>query len=358
MSPLKRNTPSAAGWLEAEGPMPHVVLSSRARFARNLAEFPFAPHARNEVLERLLDIVADAASRAEIVRDFEKVVLARIQADERAMLKESRLISPELERGAPARAVFLAPDKCASIMVNEEDHLRIQCIEPGLQVGKALARLEAIEAALSAVLAFATSSRYGFLTACPSNVGTGLRVSVMLHLPALAIIREVQGLLGGLSSRGLTVRGFNGEDSEFLGDFFQVSNEITLGKSVANIAKELETFVGLVIAKEEETRVALLRDKGPVVEDAIWRSWSILAYARRMNSKEAMTLLSRLRLGIDREIFPSLSHGALNRLFIEIQPAHLSRLGVEERLADEAGARDEARARYLRQQLQSIAKLN
>jgi protein arginine kinase len=340
-----------AGWLEGAAPSAHVVMSSRARYARNVAEFPFSPHAKSEDLGHILTAIASAASKSQALGDFERRILHEVEPEERAFLKETRLISQEMERGAFGRAVLLSPDRKCSVMINEEDHLRMQCIEPGLQLEKAVARLDSIERALAESLAFAANQRYGYLTACPTNVGTGLRVSAMLHLPALSIIREVESLLSGLGPRGMTVRGFNGENSEFLGDFFQVSNEVTLGKTSETIVRDLAGIIHNVVVKEEETRAALFREKGSVVEDAIWRSWAILAYARRVSSKEAMTLLSRLRLGIDRSYFPGLTHDGLNRLFVEIQPAHLARLSGEERLPDDVGIRDELRAKYLRDRL-------
>jgi len=340
-----------AGWLEGAAPSAHVVMSSRARYARNVAQHPFSPHAKHEDLGQILTVIASAASKAQSLMDYVRRILHEIDPEERAFLKESRLISQEMERGAFGRAVLLSPDRKCSVMINEEDHLRVQCIEPGLQLEKAMARLDSIERALGESLTFSAGQRYGFLTACPTNVGTGLRVSAMLHLPALSIVREVESLLGGLGPRGMTVRGFNGENSEFLGDFFQVSNEVTLGKTSETIVRDLAGIIHNVVVKEEETRAALFREKGSVVEDAIWRSWAILAFARRISSKEAMTLLSRLRLGIDRNYFPGLTHDGLNRLFVEIQPAHLARLSGEQKLPDDIGIRDELRAKYLRDRL-------
>ncbi|MDX2176250.1 MAG: ATP--guanido phosphotransferase [Candidatus Sumerlaeia bacterium] len=337
-----------AGWLTGAAPCPHVVLSSRIRFARNLAGSRFAPHAPRESLEKIRARVLDAAAAIPAFAEFDRLDLAELGAAERALLKETRLISKEMERAAPGRAVFFARDRKASVMVNEEDHLRIQCIEPGLQLDKCLARASGLEEALGAALPFAIHKRFGYLTACPSNVGTGLRASVMLHLPALTLLREVEDLFGMLGQHGLAVRGFNGENSEFLGDFYQFSNEVTLGRSVEEILRALGAMITRLIEREEEARATLFRDKAPLLDDSIWRSYGVLTNARRMNSKEAMALLSRLRLGIDRGYFRSLTHEELNRLFIVIQPAHLGRRYADAP-PDDVEARDVSRAVFLRE---------
>lgn len=344
------------GWLQGDAPLSHVVLSSRARFARNLTAQPFAPHATAESLHRINELVSLALRKQKELAPYQELELDELDTAHRTILEEGRLISKEMARGGPGRSVFLSPDHKASIMVNEEDHLRIQCLEPGMQLDKTIGRLQSIEKSVSEVLAFAWSDRFGFLTACPTNLGTGLRASVMLHLPGLAITREAEDLLGGLGPRGFAVRGFHGENSEFLGDFFQLSNEITLGRSVTEIVKSLQQIIATIMDKEEEARARLSRDRAEVLEDAIWRSYGLLLFARRLPAKEAMTHLSRLRLGIDRGWFPSLAHEELNQLFIRIQPGHLPR--DTEGDAKDAEDRDVARARYLRRRLAGIAQAN
>lgn len=346
------------GWLEGEAPRSHVVLSARARFARNLAASRFAPHASADEHARVDTLVRKALEADPGLRAYTRVELGALGHRDRMLLKEARLISPELERAAEGRTVYLAPDRRASVMVNEEDHLRMQCLEPGARLEEAVARLEDLEQRLAQHLAFATHDRLGYLTACPTNVGTGLRASCMLHLPALTITREIEGALSGLGRAGLTVRGFNGENSEFLGDFYQISNEVTLGRATKQIAKDLATMIDRVATREEDARTELFRQRAEVLDDAIWRSFAVLTYARRMTSKEAMALLSRLRLGIDRQFFPRLSHQDLNRLFIDIQPGHLARAIAEPPAEEDAASRDEARAEFLRERLREIAERN
>jgi protein arginine kinase len=352
--------PKAAwdGWLEGEAPRAHVVISARARFARNLAASRFAPHASADERARVDALVRKAMETDPVLREFSRLELGGLPHRDRMLLKEARLISSELERAAEGRTVYLAPDRRASVMVNEEDHLRIQCLEPGARLDEAVARLEDLERRLAQHLAFATHDRLGYLTACPTNVGTGLRASCMLHLPALTITREIEGALSGLGRAGLTVRGFNGENSEFLGDFYQISNEVTLGRTTKQITKDLVSMIDRVATREEDARTELFRQRAELLEDAIWRSFAVLTYARRMTSKEAMALLSRLRLGIDRQLFPRLSHRDLNRLFIEIQPGHLGRTPGAPAGDEDTASRDEARAEFLRARLHEIAERN
>lgn len=344
---------SAHNWLDGSAPAGHVVMSSRGRFARNLAAHPFAPHADAAVLERILELVAAAMAQHTDLRTFDRLDLTDLSVQDRAFLMEARLISKELERARPGSAVFVAPDRKASLLVNEEDHLRIQCFEPGLQLDKTSARLNHLEARISEVLAFAWHDRFGFLTACPTNVGTGLRASVMLHLPALTIGREAESVLSLLSERGLAVRGFYGENSGFLGDCYQISNDITLGKTPEAIVEELLATLHKIVEREEEARATLLRERRDIVEDSLWRSYGLLTNARRMNTREAMTLLSRLRLGIDIGLIRGLTHDRLNRLFLEIQPAQLARSAGVEADPDDP-ERDVLRAAFLRERMSGL----
>jgi protein arginine kinase len=273
-----------------------------------------------------------------------------LDAADRHFLRESRLISPDMEKVVKERAVHISPDCQDSIMVNEEDHLRIQCMVPGLQLQEVVTRLNHLESQLAEALHFAFSEKLGYLTACPTNTGTGLRISVMLHLPALSLLRSIEEILQGIGPYGLTVRGFYGENSEFQGDFFQISNEITLGKSEDEIRDILQRVMDQIIRREEEARTRLFETRRTSVEDVFWRSLALLSYARRMNSQEAMKHLSRLRLGIDTGMLTHLSHQELNRLVIEAQPAHLEvRYGDGGEMTGES--RDELRAKMLRDRL-------
>jgi protein arginine kinase len=338
-------------WLAEPGPAPHLVVASRARFARNLAGFPFVPHAPAEVLERVDAFVAEAIGRSDVLSGYRRVELSRLSPTERCYLKECRLISKEMESAARHRTVYLAPDGTASIMVNEEDHLRVQALAGGLNIGAALARLEEVERELGHVVGFAFSSEYGFLTACPTNVGTGFRGSVMLHLPGLSMLQDVDSALQGIAHYGLTVRGFWGEHSDYIGDFYQISNEVTLGKSVEEIVRVLGTVIARLVEREEDARVTLCKNHSPSTHDAIWRSYALLCHARKMDSGEAMRLLSRLRLAIEWGMFKDMTHHELTRLVMEVLPSHLE---ARRELWTDSLSRDEVRAAYLRRRIGAL----
>jgi len=337
-------------WIGAEGPRNHVAVSSRARYARNLSGHRFAPYASPEELDEVVRTVGEAIRAADLFGQYVALAMGDLDSTERHFLRESRLISPDMEKVIQGRGVHVSPDCQDSIMVNEEDHLRIQYMVPGLQLGKVMDRLRQIEKSLAERLSFAVSERLGFLTACPTNTGTGLRVSVMLHLPALTRSRKIEEILQGVAPYGLTVRGFYGENTEFQGDFYQISNEITLGKSEDEIRLILQRVVEQIVEREEHLREDLFQKQRTATEDVFWRSWAILSHARKMNSNEALKHLSWLRLGIDMGMLPRLSHAELNRLVIDTQPAHLQiRFGEGGELA--VDTRDELRARILRDRL-------
>lgn len=341
---------NADAWLSAEGPKNHVAVSSRARYARNIADIRFAPHAPESDLGLSAGKIAEAMMALPELASWSRIAMTNLRPIERTFLRESRIISPEMEITTPNREVYVSADCRHSIMVNEEDHLRIQCILPGLQLREAFESLNAIEARLSEKLFFSFSTQLGYLTACPTNVGTGLRVSVMLHLPGLTLLRRMEELLQGIAPVGLTVRGFQGENSEFQGDFYQVSNEMTLGKDEDELLRILQRVVDQLIAREEQARAELLQKRRIVAEDVFWRSYAVLANARLINSQEAMRLLSRLRFGVDGGMIAHLTHPELNRLVTEIQPAHLRMRGG---YSDEASleTRDSLRAGFLRERM-------
>jgi len=342
-------------WLCAQAPRNHVAISSRSRFARNLARRLFVTQAPREALEETIGRVREAAERVAPLRDFTFLALAGLDASERQFLRECRLISPEMENLPQGRALLLSPDCRVSLMINEEDHLRIQCLGAGMSIHETCAKLIECEEALATELDFAFSPRLGYLTACPTNTGSGLRVSVMLHLPALVCLKRIEELMQNITPYGLTVRGFYGEHSEFQGDFFQLSNEFTLGKTEEEIAELLERVVNYVIEREEQARAELLEKQRLQLEDMFWRAWALLTHSRLMTTQEALFLLSRARLGLEAGLLPRLTHGELNRLTFEIQPAHVeSRNGHGSSLA--AQERDRLRAVHLRERLAETAR--
>lgn len=338
----------AQEWMEEPAPCSNVIVTSRARYARNVDGAPFAPHASTRILGQVRDDIVEALSRNHFFHEYFHLDMTEVSGIERAYLKESRLISKEMERGGANRAVYVSTDLKSSIMVNEEDHLRIQTLEPGLQINKVQERLAQLEEEIADVISFARHERFGYLTACPTNVGTGIRVSVMMHLPGLALNHSIEGRLKELPRHGFAIRGFHGENSENLGDFYQISNEITLGRSVRQLEEKIADLVSNLMDAELEARSLLHRKGGIVVEDSVWRSYGILATARKMDSAEAMKLLSRIRLGIDEGYFPQLTHEKLNKLIVESQPGHLI---IKHGAPEDAEQRDVARAELIRRTL-------
>lgn len=345
-------------WLERTGPREGVVVSTRARYARNFAKIPFPRRAREADLRAVLDRVATAVDhQAEFAGGY-RFYMADVSELERQYLREAHLISPEMEKTPKHRALFLSANLREGIMVNEEDHLRLFALEPGLRPYEALHQIIDLEFALSRELPFAFSMRFGYLTSCTTNTGTGLRLSALLHLPALSLTRQIRELLGGLHERGMTWRGFYGENTENVGGFFQISNEVTLGKDENQIVEIFLSTVEGIIEAEEKVRQELSTNTR--VLDQIWRAYGILTHARLMSTREAMELLAVLRLGVDMKLFRQLSHADIHRLFVAIQPSHvrahllLSGGGREEREATEE-ERDRARAQLLRERLRGAA---
>ena len=209
-------------------------------------------------------------------------------------------------------------------MVNEEDHLRLQGVVSGFALEAAYAEVDRLDSELGQRLAFAFHPEFGYLSACPTNVGTGLRASVLIHLPGLVLTKEISKVLQGLAQVGLAVRGLYGEGSEVVGNFFQLSNQTTLGKSERDLLDHLGKMVREVMTYEEEARAVLLRDARSVIEDKVWRAYGLLRYARAISYEEAMNLLSGVRLGVGLQVIPDVGFYALNKMLVHAQPAHLA----------------------------------
>lgn len=335
-------------WLLRSGPDEHIAISSRARYARNLPRIPFPMRAGSHELCAVVARIDAAVNEAQVFADGLSINLSEIPAEQRNFLKENHTISKEMAKGGAHRQIRFDRSVSSAIMVNEEDHLRLYTIEPGLQLPSVLNKLSVLESNLEKHLAFAFSPRYGFLTSCPTNVGTGLRTSVLLHLPALSTSRRLAHLLKGLSQLGLTIRGPYGENSESHGDMYQVSNEVTFGRNENEIVSVLSGKVEEIITAEEEARNHLLTANRHETEDQIWRSWGLLVNARIITVAEAVQNLSRLRLGVDKGWFPSLTHNKLNRLIVDIQPGHTI---LKHMPTKKPGNQEQARATMLRQTL-------
>jgi protein arginine kinase len=322
------------GWLEA-GPDEGPVISSRIRLARNLRDTTFPGWASKEVRNQVWDGVVSAFDAVNS-GGFLRWRMDELNALDRELLFERHLISRELAERQAGSGVFVCQDECRAVMVNEEDHLRLQSLQPGLNLQKAWEAVDQLDNDLEKTLSYAFSSKLGYLTACPSNVGTGLRASVMLHLPGLILSGEIKPVINAVSKIGLAVRGLWGEGSEASGHMFQISNQITLGKPEIEIIAHLEQIVLEVIEHEKNARRRLMETQRIRVRDHVGRAYGILANAALMTTGEALDLLSALRMGVDLELMPNMARREIDRLFIRIHPAHLqkeagSALSPEER---------------------------
>ena len=340
------------GWLDASGEAADIVLSTRIRLARNVENFAFSSRARDgerlRVLAQVREAVLDTRSLAESVT----VRVDELDELDRLFLHERHLVSRELAGLNPEHpvrsgaAVILGRD--VSVMVNEEDHLRLQALRSGFQVERAWDAVSRLDGELGRRVLFSFHEEFGFLTACPTNTGTGMRASVLIHLPGLVLTKEIAKVLSGLQQMGLTYRGLYGEGSEVVGNFFQISNQTTLGRSEDELIDHLTRVVRHVIEREEEARKVLLRDAGYIIEDKLWRAYATLRYARSLSFDEAMNLLSGVRLAVGLKLISGLSVYTLNKLLIFSQAAHLTHL--EGRALSESEG-NLVRARYVRQTL-------
>ncbi len=343
------------GWLDASGEHADIVLSTRVRLARNVQGHAFGPKARVNDRIAVLDRMKRAVERVPTLRDAAIAEVAELESRTRRLLLERRMASRELvgENGkgsGKGSALVLGTDEPFSIMVNEEDHLRLQTLSSGLHVHEAWNLLDTLDEELGKEVPYAYHPEFGFLTSCPTNVGTGLRASVLLHLPALVLTKEIGKVLQGITQVGLTFRGLYGEGSEVVGNFFQLSNQTTLGKSEEDLVDHLDRIVRQVIQYETQARQVLMRDAASVTEDKIWRAYGLLRYARSLSFEELMNLLSGVRLGAALKLLPGLRVYPLNKIMIFTQAAHLED-AVGRELSP--GESDAHRAAYVRRILAS-----
>ena len=348
---LGEMTQHAGEWLRGAGPHSDIVISSRVRLARNVAGFPFVNRANQRQRHEVLEICRDQITSRQVSDDVFWVDLGASPALDRELLVERHLVSRQhaSEGNDVPRAVAIGGDETFAIMVNEEDHLRMQVLRSGMQLGEAWDQINHIDDLLEQKLDYAYSRRFGYLTACPTNVGTGVRVSVMLHLPALKLTGEIEKVRRAARDMHLAVRGLFGEGSEALGDLYQVSNQTTLGRSEQEILSDFQhTVVPQIIAYEKQARQALLRQRADQLDDKVWRAWALLTHARVIGSEEVLSLLSHLRLGVNLGRIEHVDIRAINELFLLTQPAHLQKLTG--RVMDSA-TRRAARAKLIRQRL-------
>lgn len=314
-----------ARWLSAEGPHADLVLSSRIRLARNLRSVPFTHRAREEQLQGVLISVAGAAQRGPAFAGSLLLRMGELSPLERQVLVERHLVSHELGDATRPRGIVVTPEERLSLMINEEDHLRLQSIAPGFQLAEAWAAADRADDELDESLDVAFSEEIGFLTACPTNAGTGLRASILIHLPALVLLDEIKRVLQSIVQVGLNVRGLYGEHSEVMGNLFQVSNQTTLGRSERESIEILERVTRQIIETEEQARERMMRDARVQIEDKVWRAYGTLRFCRTIHSREVINLCSAVRLGIALELPGLCPLRVVNELLVLTQPGHLQR---------------------------------
>ena len=335
-------------WLTGDGPDSDIVVSSRIRLARNIAGFPFMSKADDDVRRQLVGSLKATIISARPEEEFSFVDVAELNELDSQFLMERQLISRELAKTAGPRGVVIGKGERISIMLNEEDHLRMQVIRSGFALEDCWQYINSLDDSIEEHITFAFDEELGYLTACPTNVGTGIRVSVMLHLPALRITKEIQKVYQAAQKINLAVRGLYGEGSQAMGDFYQISNQVTLGTTEQSLIDNLSEVVPNIINYERRVRELLCRDNKSRLDDQVARAVGILTSARSISSEETMHLLSNLRLGINLGLVPDINIATINELFVHTQPSHLQLLhGSPLKTSD----RNEARAEYLRKRL-------
>ncbi|QEK11131.1 protein arginine kinase [Crassaminicella thermophila] len=339
-------------WIEGSGPDNDIVISSRIRLARNLEDFPFPVALTKSRSKEVLKTVSNALLEGNSVlrNDFDSITLEEVPQLERQVLVEKHLISPNLAANFEKSGVLLNKDESISIMINEEDHIRIQCLLPGFQLDEAWDTADKIDDVLEEELKYAFDEKLGYLTSCPTNVGTGIRASVMMHLPALHMTGYINRILQAANQIGLAVRGIYGEGTEFMGNLFQISNQLTLGRSEKDIIDNLKDITRQIIQKERDARSTLLSNNRAQLEDKIYRSFGILCNARILTSQECMKLLSEVRVGIDLGILKDVSIDNINEIMIMTQPGYLQKIAQKQLSSNE---RDIRRATLVREKIRS-----
>jgi protein arginine kinase len=338
----------AAVWMDGSGPDSETVLTTRVRLARNVESIPFIARAREDQLNIVMRSASAAAEKTDELPACSVLKMADLSDLDRRFLVERHLISPDFSNQSPNRGILIGEDETASVVVNEEDHLRIQILCSGSQISTAWERANKLDSQLEMNLEYVFSPVLGYLTSCPTNVGTGLRASVLVHLPALVLTKQIRKVIQGVAQVGLAVRGFYGEGTEVVGNFFQISNQITLGKSEGETLAGLERVLQQVLGYEEKARGLLLKDASLQVEDKVWRAYGTLANCRVVSSQEIVNLTSAVRLGVALGYKGLPELGVLNEILVLTQPAHIQRSVGREM---ESTERNVERAREVRKRL-------
>jgi len=341
-------------WYKTTGDYSDIVISTRVRLARNLSHYPFPGRMDEDAQEALLnEVKAVIEKETDLFGDCRFIDMSTLSQTERLALTEQHLISSEFENANVKRALLVNSDQTISIMINEEDHLRIQCIMSGLAIDECYELAGKIDDCLDRSLGFAFSDRYGYLTKCPTNVGTGMRVSVMMNLTALFLSGKMSSTVQSLSKLGLTVRGMYGEGSLPYGNTYQISNQITLGLSEHEILEKLNTIARQLVENERNTRTERVAARRDYITDYCYRSLGMMKAARIMSSMETINLLNGVRYGVSTGLLPNIDFALLNELMVKTQKANLMMLYENEHMSDEE--RDLLRAEYIRMKLEDVS---
>ncbi len=341
-------TTRSGEWLRGSGPESDIVISSRIRLARNLAEYPFIRKCTDKDRTQIEELLRDRIAEVKDLAGAFYVDVSQLESVDRQFLVERQLISREHADASGARAVAIDIQESFSLMINEEDHLRIQVMKSGLDLQGAWDTVSQIDDLVEKKATFAFHETLGYLTACPTNVGTGMRVSVMLHLPALVLTRQIDKVFRGLQKISLAVRGLYGEGSQAMGDFYQISNQVTLGQSEMELIKQVGDVVPVIIDYERRARDFLVHESHKDLHDRVSRAYGILCTAQTISSEETMHLLSSVRMGINLGLIEDVEIPTVNKLFIHTQPAHLQKLSGSELDTED---RNIERALYLQRHL-------
>ncbi len=335
-------------WLKGTGPNSDIVISSRIRLARNLDKIPFPHWANKKQAEEVFLKVEEAKAKIDFLKNSTTFLLADLDSVDKQFLVERHLMSYEHAQKKDSKALIVDDEEIISIMVNEEDHLRIQVMQSGFNIFEAWNIINQLDDYLSKELSFAFSSEWGYLTCCPTNTGTGMRGSVMLHLPALVMTKQINRVFEAIAKLSFTTRGLYGEGTQASGNFFQISNQVSLGHSEEEIIDNINSLIRQIIEQEQQTRETLLTASRAMLEDRINRSFGILKSAYIISSQETADLLSMVRLGNDLGIIKDIDRRAINELFILTQPAHLQKIENKKFTQQE---RDVKRAALIREKL-------
>jgi protein arginine kinase len=349
---LSKIIAKSSEWLNGDGPHCQIVVTSRVRLARNLKGKPFPGWAKKAERIEVLKTAKAAVMQLPTMEDAFSENLEALSPLEKQVLVERHLISREHAAKGVGSAVVMNVAQSLSFMINEEDHLRMQAICSGLQLGKVFAMINHADSELEALLEFAFHPKLGYLTACPTNVGTGMRASTMLHLPGLVMSDQMNKIINSVNKIGLAVRGLHGEGTEAMGNLFQVSNQVTLGEPEEEIIERLKKVIETIIEHEQNARLLLVQRKPVALLDQIGRAYGVLSHAHSMSSKEALNQLSVIKLGIDLGLFPESHRLAVDELFIETQPAHLQKGAQAQKMSAEE--RDALRANLVRSKLKGL----